>query len=140
TGLLDQLSPFYDIRVDEWKGHDAHDPAASQAALDWAELIWCEWLLGNAVWYAQRRRSDQILIARMHRFELGRDFGERMAIENVNAVVAVSTLFFERLLERFPSIPRPKARLLPNYIDTKAYTCDFNPERRFTLGVIGILP
>ncbi|GHC36277.1 hypothetical protein GCM10007291_42170 [Gemmobacter nanjingensis] len=140
TGMLDQLEPYYDISLDVWPGHDRHDEAASRAALEKAELIWCEWLLGNAVWYARNCRPDQIIIARMHRFELGRDFGADPAIERLNTVVAVSTLFLERLLERFPTIPRHKARLLHNYVDLPAYRHSADPDRRFRLGVIGILP
>lgn len=140
TGVLDRLEPFYDISLDIWPGHDQHDEAASRAALEKAELIWCEWLLGNAVWYARHCRPDQIIIARMHRFELGREFGADPAIARLNAVVAVSTLFHERLLERFPNIRRHKVRLLHNYVDTSAYQRSADPDRRFRLGVIGILP
>jgi hypothetical protein len=139
-GLIPALSRRFDVRIDLWTGHNAHDEAASRAALKWAELIWCEWLLGNAVWYAKHKTSQQRMIVRLHRFELGRDFGDSINMQNVDAVVAVSTLFLERVLERFPHLPREKARLLHNYIDTRAYRrCD-NPDRRFRLGMVGILP
>ncbi len=134
------LVEFYDIRLDEWPGHDAHDEAASHAALDWAELIWCEWLLGNAVWYSRNKHPGQILIARMHRFELGRDFWERMEVSNVDAVAVVSTLFFERVLERFPSIGRSKVRILYNAVDVSEYMPSADLDRRFRLGMIGVLP
>lgn len=140
TGLLPQLEFFYDVRLDVWQGHEHHDAAASQAALDWAELIWCEWLLGNAVWYSRNKKPSQKLIVRMHRFELGRDFGDNLEIANVDAVVTVSTLFLERLLERFPSIPRKKARLQHNYVEVAAYARTESPDRHFRLAMIGILP
>lgn len=140
VGLLPQLELFYEVRFDVWQGHDDHDVSASQTALDWAELIWCEWLLGNAVWYSRNKKPYQKLIIRMHRFELGRDFGDLLEIANVDAVVAVSTLFFERLLERFPSIPRKKARLQHNYVEVAAYARTEDPDQRFRLAMIGILP
>jgi glycosyltransferase involved in cell wall biosynthesis len=140
TSVMPELAQHFDIRIDEWKGHDTHDEKQSLACLEWAELIWCEWLLGNAVWYAQRKRPNQRLVVRMHRMELGRDHGDKAGMEKVDAFVAVSVHFFERLLEKFPSIPRAKVRLLPNYLRVKEYRCDWSEQRLFTLGMIGILP
>jgi len=134
------LESNFDIRFDEWRGHGDHDERQSRELLNWADYIWCEWLLGNAVWYTHNKRSGQRLIIRMHRFELSREFGDKLAINNVDAIVAVSAHFFERLLERFPNIPRNKARLLPNYVMTSNYCRDWNDHRLFTLGMIGILP
>lgn len=140
TPVIPQLREIYQIEVDEWDGHDAHDPRKSEKLLKWADYIWCEWLLGNAVWYAERKLAHQKLVIRMHRFELGRDFGEKLKIENVDTIFAVSVLFFERLLERFPNIPREKVRLLHNYVDTSGYQQVSSPESRFNLAMIGILP
>lgn len=140
TGIIPQLEAFYDVRIDTWLAQDHHDEAASQKALEWAELIWCEWLLGNAVWYSRNKLPHQILIIRMHRFELDRSFGSQINIGRVDAIVAVSALFFERLLERFPHIPRQKVRLLHNYVDTESYTPARGEGRHFRLAMIGILP
>lgn len=134
------LEKHFEIRFDEWKGHERHDEVQSKTLLAWAEYIWCEWLLGNAVWYAEHKRPDQRLVVRMHRMELGRNHGERLDMNKVDAVVAVSPLFFERLLERYPNIPRHKARLIPNYVRVDDYCTDWHPERLHTLGIIGILP
>src|SRR5690606_11775186 len=58
----------------------------------------------------------------------------------VDLVFAVSALFFERLLERFPNIPRNKVRLLSNYVDVESYEKKWDNERLFNLAMIGILP
>lgn len=134
------LAEYFDIRFDEWKGHELHDEKQSKALLDWAEYIWCEWLLKNAEWYAANKRADQRLVVRMHRMELGRSHGERLDMNKVDAVIAVSPLFFERLLERYPNIPRHKARSIPNYVRVDDYRTDWHPDRLYTLGIIGILP
>lgn len=134
------LEAHFDIRFDEWKGHAIHDEIQSKALLDWAEYIWCEWLLKNAEWYAAHKRPEQRLVVRMHRMELGRSHGEHMDMSKVDAVIAVSPLFFERLLERYPNIPRHKARLIPNYVRVDDYRTDWHAERLHTLGIIGILP
>ncbi|MBI6918975.1 glycosyltransferase [Pseudomonas monteilii] len=140
SDAIPELSNYFDIRIDQWTGHATHDEIASRELLKWAEYVWCEWLLGNAEWYSHNVRPEQKLVIRMHRMELGRSHGERLAIKNVDAVIAVSTFFFERLLERFPSIPRKKARLVHNYVRTERYKSDWSTKRSFTLGMIGILP
>ncbi|QFG28865.1 glycosyltransferase [Pseudomonas umsongensis] len=137
---ISELDAYFDIRIDQWKGHEAHDEAASLEHLDWAEYIWCEWMLGNAEWYAKHKKPNQRLVIRMHRMELGRAHGERLKMDSVDAVIAVSTFFFERLLERYPNIPRRKARLIHNYVRTEQYRRSWHEDRRFTLGIIGILP
>lgn len=135
-----ELEKFFEIRLDEWKGHAIHDEKQSKELLGWAEYIWCEWLLKNAEWYAANKRPDQRLVVRMHRMELSRSHGERLDMNKVDAVIAVSPLFFERLLERYPNIPRHKARLIPNYVRLEDYCTDWHPDRLYTLGIIGILP
>lgn len=134
------LEEHFDIRFDEWTGHETHDEKQSKALLDWAEYIWCEWLLKNAEWYAAHKRPEQRLVIRMHRMELGRTHGERFDIGKVDAVIAVSPFFLERLLERYPAIPRCKTRFIPNYVCMEDYRRDWHPDRLHTLGIIGILP
>lgn len=134
------LTKHFDIRFDEWAGHELHDEKKSMGLLDWAEYIWCEWLLKNAEWYATHKRPGQRLVVRMHRMELGRSYGERLDMSKVDAVIAVSPLFFERLLERYPDFPRHKARMVPNYVRVHDYRTDWHPERLHTLAIIGILP
>mgnify|MGYP000188287554 CR=1 FL=1 len=138
--VLPELEPYFDIRVDEWRNHNVHDRNQSRKHLEWAELIWCEWLMGAAVWYAAHKRSQQKLIVRAHRFELDREFGEAMALRNVDAVVAVSVHYAELLLRRFPGIRRERVRLIPNYVQTGTYRREWDERRLTTLGLIGILP
>lgn len=137
---LDMLRDKYCIKVDEWAGHDMHDAQKSEQLIEWADYIWCEWLLGNAVWYSQRKKPNQKLVVRMHRFELGRDFGEKVNVDNIDAFVTVSVLFFERLLERFPNLKREKVRLVHNVVDAKNYQISESSERMFNIAMIGIVP
>lgn len=137
---MSMLKQYFDIQTDEWTGHNSHNELESQAKLQWAEFIWCEWLLGNAVWYSKHKLKHQKLVIRMHRFELSREFGELLNINNVDAITAVSVLFFERLLERFPNIPREKVRLLPNFVDADGYQQVDFASSRFNLAMIGFVP
>ena len=137
---IQQLSQFFEIQVDEWSGHNSHNEQSSRQKLQWADYIWCEWLLGNAVWYSKNKLKHQKLVIRMHRFELGRDFGEQLDIDNVDAITTVSVLFFERLIERFPNIPRNKVRLLPNFVDASGYRQVDVAASKYNLAMIGFVP
>ncbi|PZW44983.1 MULTISPECIES: glycosyltransferase [unclassified Pseudomonas] len=140
SDAIPELENYFDIRIDQWTGHATHDEITSLEHLKWAEYIWCEWLLGNAEWYSHNVRPEQKLVIRMHRMELGREHGNLLRHKNVDAVVAVSTFFVERLLERFPLISRKKVRLIHNYVRADRYNSVWTDERRFTLGMIGVLP
>ena len=135
-----ELEKFFNVSFDRWTGHSSHDEAQSRELLDKADYIWCEWLLKNAEWYSENKKYNQKLIIRMHRMELGRDHGENLNIENVECFVAVSTYFFERLIHKFPNIPRAKVRLIHNYTRTDDYQRHWHDDRKFTIGIIGILP
>ncbi len=138
-GVIPTLSEKFNVRVDEWVGHDEHDTAASRELLDWAEIIFCEWLLGNAVWYSQHKRKDQRLVVRAHRFDLSREFGNLVNDGNVDLYVAVSVLYVERLLESF-NLDRTKVRLLANHVGADGYCSNDNDSRVFNLALVGSLP
>ncbi|MCK7580984.1 MAG: hypothetical protein MZV65_38800 [Chromatiales bacterium] len=42
------LSECFDIRYDNWESHTGHNENKSKELLEWAEIIWCEWMLGNS--------------------------------------------------------------------------------------------
>jgi len=138
--VLPALAEYFTLDVDEWPGHNSHDETLSRQKLSQADYIWCEWLLGNVVWYSQHKTPQQKLVCRMHRFELSREFGEQLNLSGVDAITAVSVLFFERLMERFPAIPRQKVRLLPNFVDVAGYEQVSFADSRFTLAMIGYVP
>lgn len=138
-GAIPLLQEQFQISLDEWTGHDSHDIAKSERLLAWAEVIHCEWLLGNAVWYSHRKSEHQKLIIRTHLFEINRDFGEKINVNNVDRFIAVSTPTQEDIQRRF-GFPREKIRMLPNYIDTSAYAKSEDSQKPFNLAIVGILP
>lgn len=133
------LEAYYDIRLDEWTAHDAHDKKQSEALLQWSDIIWCEWLLENAVYYSQRITPNQRLVIRTHRFEVTRDFGKRVNYNNVSMVFAVAYHYFVQFRKTF-TIPPQKMRLFAHYVDEHLYTTDKSEDARFNIGMVGILP
>lgn len=134
-----KLERFYQLKVDRWSGHDRHDEAESRKLLEWAEVVHCEWLLGNAVWYSENKRQGQKLIVRCHLFEMTRDFGDRIRVGAVDRFVVVSLPTLEDFVERF-DLPRARTRLMPNFLDVDSYEKGQGEDRCFNLGMVGILP
>jgi glycosyltransferase involved in cell wall biosynthesis len=138
-GAVPALEEHFEVRIDAWSGHDAHDEAKSREHLEWADVIFCEWLLGNAVWYAKHKRSHQRLVVRMHAFELRRDFGHQINQAAVDAFFSVSVHTTEDMIRTF-GFDRVKVRFIPNFIDMRRYVQASDPDRVYNLGLVGSLP
>ncbi|MDR1665192.1 MAG: glycosyltransferase [Clostridiales bacterium] len=137
--IIPYLSNDFSIRIDEWEGHAAHDKKQSEDCAIWADIIWCEWMLGNAVFYNKIVNSNQRMVIRAHRFELERNFGYQIDYSKVSMVFAVGYYYFEQFSSKF-SIPREKMRLLHNYVEDSIYKYNKARQERFNIGMIGILP
>ena len=105
-----------EIREDQWSGHNQHDLRASEKLLGWADVVMCEWCLGNAVWYSANVRDEQRLVVRYHRMERETDYPDLVEIERVNSMVFVGRHLLDEAAERF-SWPQRKLRVIPNAID-----------------------
>lgn len=138
-GAVPALEDHFEIKIDAWPGHEAHDEGKSSALLEWADVIFCEWLLGNAVWYSKNKQSHQRMIVRMHAFELRRNFGHQINKAAVDAFFSVSVHTTEDMVRTF-GIDRARVRYIPNFIDTARYTQGDDPERVFNLALVGALP
>ena len=94
--------------------HTEHDEAASRAAFDQADVILCEWCLGNAAWYSKNKRPDQRLVIRLHRDGgLQPTIRTRVDIDNVDQVVFDSQHILDEAVERFGWDPT-KLPVIPN--------------------------
>ena len=136
---LKYLENDYAIKIDKWANHNEHDVQKSLDLLNWADDILCEWLLGNSVWYSQRKMSHQKLIIRAHKFELTRDFGTQVNYDNVDGIIAVSYYFLELFCNTF-NIAREKMILLGNYVETDIYS-EIKPEGfSYNIAIVGYMP
>ena len=62
------------VRRDLWQGHDQHTEVVSRQLGRWADTVFCEWCLGNAVWYSRNLDARPRLVVRYHRQERETDF------------------------------------------------------------------
>lgn len=137
--IIKYLDKDFNIEVDEWTGHDSHDKDRSKKFAQWADIIWCEWLLGNAVYYSQLKNKHQRLVIRAHRFEISRDFGNKIDWNNVNTIFTVGYYYFEQFISKF-AIPREKMHLLSNYVEDSIYSTEKTQDVKYNIGLVGILP
>ncbi len=128
-----------EVRQDRWTGHTGHDKQASHDALAWADAIWAEWCLGNAVWYADRKRPDQRLLVRLHRQELTTEFPGQVDHDAVDKLLCVAPFVAEAAIADF-GWRNDRVEVLPNTIDTIPFDRPKLPGAERTLGMVGFLP
>jgi glycosyltransferase involved in cell wall biosynthesis len=141
TPLLGQLrlQPDLELRTDQWSALGKHDPAASRACAEWADVVICEWCGPNAVWYSKHKRRGTRLLVRLHRFELTADYPAQVKIGSVDQVVCVSN-HYARLTREKTGWPAAKVVTIPNALDTTQLDRGKLDGARFHLGLIGAVP
>ncbi len=125
--------------IDLWRGHEAHDETVSHMLLKQADIIFCEWGLGNAVFYAQHKLPHQKLYVRVHRQELETAYLQEVDFQKVDAFIAVGPYVMEEFI-RLKRMPRHKVKIIPNMVDTQQYILPKTEESKFHLGLLGMLP
>lgn len=129
----------YEFREDVWSGHDAHDPARSQALLEWSDILVAEWALGNAVYYSRNKRAHQRLIVRLHQQERRTTFPGQIDYSAVERVLFVGAHILHDCVEKF-SIPPAICSVLGNFVDVDRFALPKMGGAEFTLGLIGAAP
>ncbi|MCL2068305.1 MAG: hypothetical protein FWH00_00230 [Oscillospiraceae bacterium] len=134
-----EQSENYDVRIDQFENHTAHDEEHSLRLLAWADVIFCEWGLGNAVWYSQNKRDCQKLIVRMHMQELNTPHPGKYCVNNIDRFVLIAPAVYEKLYGKF-RLPREKMLLIWNAVDCEMLDLPKQSGARFNIGIMGICP
>lgn len=130
----------YRVLVDNWKGHAGHDPAESEKMLREADIIFCEWGLGNIRWYSQRKQPGQRLIVRIHLQEIDcLEYLQEADRENIDRYIFIAPYRYEQFVAEH-SLPRDKARLVFNTVNVDLFDRPKGPDASFSLGFVGIVP
>ncbi|MFM5118236.1 glycosyltransferase [Aeromonas veronii] len=128
-----------EIIFDHWKGHDKHDESVSRSLLNKADIIFCEWGLGNAVWYSNNKKPGQRLVVRLHLQEIHTDYPNQYNIDAIDEIICVSPYWMEQFRSKF-LFPRSKMNMIYNLIDVNSYNTEKHEDARFNLGFIGMVP
>ncbi|SHK08389.1 Glycosyltransferase involved in cell wall bisynthesis [Geosporobacter subterraneus DSM 17957] len=132
-------SKDYEVQIDKWKNTFQHNPSDSLMYLEWADVIICEWAVGNAVWYSKHKRSDQVLLVRMHRFEITTPYPKQFNLENIDKIVTIAPHTTSDFIEKF-NIPPHKFIMINSLIDTKKFDLEKIENPQYNLGILGYCP
>lgn len=128
-----------EVKIDKWESHTSHNQKISFELLDWADVIFCEWGLGNSIFYSNNKRKHQRLIVRIHRQELETNYLFDANIEKIDYFITVSPYIYEEFSRTF-SLPRQKMKLIFNPVDIEKFTNKNNDDRKYNIGMVGYLP
>lgn len=128
------------LEIDHWGSHTDHDEHVSRELLDRADVVFCEWGLGNAVWYSQHVAPHQRLIVRVHAQELRRPYLSRVRTEAVDRFIFVGELI-RRSAVTSHGVPAAKSVVIPNGVDVEAMRRPkVEGDVSRNLGLVGIVP
>lgn len=127
------------VLVDAWEDHNKHDEKISKALLDEADIVFCEWGLGNAVWYSRNANLNQRLIVRVHSQELRREYLSKINHSNVESYIFVGELVRLAAVESH-GVPSAKTQVIPNAVDIEKLALPKTSDAEFNIGLVGIVP
>jgi glycosyltransferase involved in cell wall biosynthesis len=131
----------FEFLIDQWQGHNRHDETQSRALLEKADVIFCEWCLGNLQWYSHNKLPHQRLVARFHAQELRTVYIAAANLNTVDHLSFVSEHTRNQALTRFQDLPIERTSVIPNFLDDNKFTPENKiGEARHTLGMIGVAP
>lgn len=131
---------LFEFITDEWQHHDKHDEAQSKALLEHADVIFCEWCLGNLKWYSHHKKPHQRLVARFHLQERDLPYLTEANWDNIDHISYVSE-YIRREGQKAFGFPYERTSVIPNFLDDQKFT----PKKKtgdapYTLGMIGVTP
>ncbi|MBH0312084.1 glycosyltransferase [Alcaligenes faecalis] len=130
----------FEFLVDMWVGHDKHDERKSRELLKQADVIFCEWCLGNLKWYSNNKKSHQRLVARFHAQERSLPYVSEANWDGIDHIAYVSQSIYKEGQSVF-GFPDDKVSVIPNLLDEKKFTAlKKTGEASYTLGMIGVTP
>jgi glycosyltransferase involved in cell wall biosynthesis len=136
-----QTHKGYHVLTDKFSGHSNHDQKRSQELLKQADIIFCEWCLGNAEWYSNNKRENQLLLIRLHHQELYQNLSylDRIKWENVDCIIFICPNNMSLFLDKYPFM-RDRSVLIFNLFDCDSFSLPKLYGAEFNLGFIGMAP
>lgn len=128
-----------DIIFDKWTDHNKHNREISLNLLESSDIIFCEWCLGNAVWYSKHKKPEQKLIIRAHRQELTVSYMYDLINDNIDKFISITPALYQLFMQKI-KLPEDKMEMIYNIIDEDKFIVNDNPERFNHIGFIGYVP
>lgn len=135
-GLLESLNADgHRVLIDQWQGHSRHDPGRSSQLLSEADVVFCEWGLGNAVWYTKHAKVP--VVVRIHAQELRT--WTLQAMRQPAAAICVGP-YTARQVARETGWSPDRIHVVPNAVQMPDVDAAKASSARFTLGFVGVSP
>ncbi|MFC1736969.1 glycosyltransferase [Candidatus Hydrogenedentota bacterium] len=131
--------PDYEVRIDEWAGHEIHNKRQSMELCKWADVVFCEWCLGNAAWYSKHLGQPQKLFIRLHHQEIKLKYRHELDWSKVQKIFFTGYTHFETFRREQPEYS-DKSMLVFCDIDCNVLGKSKLPGVEFNLGLVGINP
>jgi len=136
---------YVDWIIDKWDNHTVHDEKESRAKLKEADIIFCEWGLGNILFFSNLKQPSQKLFIRIHLQELRVPYMEDVNWDAVDGVFFVAEWVKQEFSNKFftgdnQKIMKEKSHYVPNVIDP----IKFKPKpplvkEKFNFGILGAI-
>ncbi|QPL40856.1 glycosyltransferase [Erythrobacter sp. A30-3] len=131
------------ITLDQWQWGSFTDESSSRLSIAESDVLFCEWGLANAVWYAQNKQPHQRLVVRVHAQEVrprAQKFGHALDHDKVDCFVFVTDWVRRQAIQLF-GWPEEKTMVIPNFLLEDEYAFQ---NKAFSgtihLGMVGIIP
>ena len=134
--------PDVSVVVQQTCGHKMTlaEEKEAQNNIEKADIVFCEWALGNAVWFSHHKRAGQLLIVRMHAQEFQADlpYLAQMDFDSVDTVVVICQEAVDYMAKHYP---KAKVKLIYNPIDIiNRFSCAKKAASDHHLGFLGMVP
>ncbi|WP_156969844.1 glycosyltransferase [Knoellia subterranea] len=140
TSLIEELrAQGAHVELDQWTSHTAHDEQRSLELLQQADVILCEWGLGNAVWYSEHARPGQHVVVRVHLQELTLPYLRRINHDRIAKYVFVGELVRQAAIQSH-GVPADKSVVVPNLVDTDGLDLPKSEGAATSIGFVGTVP
>jgi glycosyltransferase involved in cell wall biosynthesis len=125
-----------------WKSHTARYVYGQAQAVDTADVIFCEWCLGNAVWWSNNLPAGKRLFIRLHLQEIHTEHPAKVDFSRVEKVIFISPHVMRQAMAKF-NIPPEKCQVIPISVRLEPGPPSTRVElevRRNTLAMVGLTP
>lgn len=130
------------VLVDQWDkalARGSSEPSIDRDAAASADVIFCEWMLRNAVWYSANKRPHQRLIVRFHRFELTTEYPSKVDLSAVDKFIFVGIGTARQVIKKI-GIPENRSVVIPNAVDHIKFDRPKKIGNEYAIGIVGVLP
>ncbi|WP_309081887.1 hypothetical protein [Zhihengliuella sp.] len=126
----------HEVLVDQWEGHNRHRTDRSRELAADVDVVWCEWALGNSVWFTRNVPASTRVVTRFHLQEITTDFPRHIGFDGDRHMVFVGE-HIRREANRHFGWARMKTSTITNAVRVPEQATLGDPHR---IGMVGVTP